>query len=74
MKGYLRDNTISDADENHRLKNEEADLLSLDILMSNLQLSKPDSEYITFMQNIMFYTLLMTVNKKLVVEVLYNLE
>jgi len=73
VKGYLRDNTIRDADENHRLKNEEADLLSLDILMSNLQLSKPDSEYITFMQNIMFYTLLMTVNKKLVVEVFIQL-
>ena len=41
--------------------------------MSTLQLHKPENEFTTFMQNIMFYTLLFTVEKKLVLEIFIQL-
>jgi hypothetical protein len=73
VKGYLNSSTVRDAKHNQKLDKDEAERVSLDILMSKLQICKRDSEYIIFMQNVMFQTLALTVDVNMAVNIFIQL-
>jgi hypothetical protein len=74
IKGKLDGDVVTDEKLNNKINELDTELLTLDTVMSNQQLSKQeDKEYISFMQNIMQHTLALTVNQQLAVQVFIQL-
>ena len=74
VKGYLYGDAVRDASYSHKISKDEEDVVSLEILMSKLQACKRDSEFIIFMQNVMFHTLALTVDTDIVIHIFIQLE